>query len=274
MLSTYDQIVLSDNPVAFWDVNPTSAAEADLSGNGNAGSYRGGLPPAAVMPNGDVAADFNGTNQYLTIASNSSFSIPTTGNLTWEAWIRPDVLQFPNASGDAYVDFMGKCADYSPTCEWEGRMYGTNTPEGRCNRISAYVFNPTAGLGSGADWQPVCGLIQAGQWLHVVGIYTTQTQYSDCATPPPGSIDIWVNGVEWNHHYHSPTGCMSQYGVTPQANGSPVNIGTMAYDTWFKGAIGKVAVYNYTLTATQIKNHYQAMTGAQPTGSCTSNCSF
>jgi hypothetical protein len=31
------------------------------------------------------------------------------------------------------------------------------------------VAIPTAGLGSAADWQPACGLIQAGQWYHVVG---------------------------------------------------------------------------------------------------------
>jgi hypothetical protein len=273
--STYDQVVLADNPVAFWDVNATSSTEADLSGNGNNGTYPGGLPPIAIMPNGDAAADFNGTNQYVTVNSNPSFSISTTGDFTWEAWIRPDTLQFPNSSPDRYVDFMGKCDSYSPTCEWESRMYNTTTPQGRCNRLSAYAFNPTANLGSGADWQPVCGLIQAGQWLHVVGEYTiNQTQYADCSTPPPGSIDIWVNGVEWNQSYHGQTGCMSQYNVRPQPNSSPLNIGTMAYDTWFAGAIGKVAIYNYRLTQTQINRHYEAMTGSQPTGSCTSNCSF
>ncbi len=138
------------------------------------------------------------------------------------------------------------------------------------------MFNPTAGFGSGADWQPVCGLLQAGQWLHVVGEYTTLSQPAGCpnASAYPGSIDIWVNGVKWNQSAHNPTGCMSQYSVVPQANGSPLNIGTMANDMWFQGAIGKVAIYNYRLTQTQITNHYQVMTGHQPTGSCASTCSF
>src|SRR4030095_10185564 len=85
--------------------------------------------------------------------------------------IRPDVLQFPNDDGvSGYVDWMGKCERYSPTCEWEARLYDTTTNEtpNRCNRFSAYVFNPTAGLGSGADWQPTCGPIKGGQWEHVV----------------------------------------------------------------------------------------------------------
>ena len=65
-----------------------------------------------------LAADFNGSSQSLSVPSKASLSIPTTGNLTWEAWIRPAVIEFPNASG-GYVDWMGKCAEYSPSCEWE-----------------------------------------------------------------------------------------------------------------------------------------------------------
>jgi hypothetical protein len=116
------------------------------------------------MPNGDRAADFNGSTQYLTIPSSPVFSIPTKGELSWEAWIRPDWLEFPN-DGSGYVDYMGKCADYSPTCMWEARTYNATDSQGRCNRLSAYAFNPSAGLGSGAYWQTVCGTIKAGQGI-------------------------------------------------------------------------------------------------------------
>jgi hypothetical protein len=279
--SAYNQAVLGDNPVAFWNVNPTGSTEIDLTGNGNTGTYVGGLPTTSTMPNGDQAAVFNGSSEYLTVPTNPSFSIPTTGNLTWELWIQPAVLQFPHSDGTGdYVDIMGKCANYSPTCEWESRMYNTDTPgenPQRPNRMSAYVFNPSAGLGSGADWQPVPGLIQAGEWLHIVGEYTTLSQPPDCpASSFPGSINIWVNGVLWNQAAHNTTGCMSQFSVAPKTNNSPLNIGTMATDTWFEGAIAKVAIYNYLLTQTQINNHYQTMTGKQPTGSCGSagTCTF
>jgi hypothetical protein len=273
---SYNQTILLDHPAAFWDINPRSGAEPDLSGNGNSGTYQGGSPSVAAMPNGDQAAVFNGSTQYLTIPSKPSLSIPTTGSLTWEMWIDPSVLQFPNSSSDGFVEVMGKCANFSPTCEWESRLYNTTNSQDRCNRLSAYVYNPTAGLGSGAFWQPVCGLLQAGQWIHVVGEYSTLSQPSDCPEAPayPGSIDIWVNGVKWNQSVHNPTGCMSQYGVAPQANNSPLNIGTMARDTWFEGAIGKVAIYNYELSQEQIASHYRAMTGRTPTGICTSVCSF
>jgi len=286
--SAYDQVILGDHPVAFWDLTAAGATETDLTGNGNTGTYVGGSPGMSAMPNGDLAAVFNGISEYLTVQSNASFSVPTTKYLTWEIWIQPSVLQFPHSDGTGeYVDVMGKCANYSPTCEWETRMYNTNTgSENRPNRMSAYIFNPSAGEGAAADWQPVSGLIQAGQWYHIVGEYTTDPTLTPGGCPfaasYPGAINVWVNGVLWNEPAHFPTGCMNQgtgsgIAVIPQANNSPLNIGTMATDTWFEGAIGKVAIYNYLLTQSQITNHYQTMMGKQPTGNCTQpggTCTF
>lgn len=273
--TSYDTAILADTPALFLSMTGgASGVERDASGNGHNGTYMGGTPSLAALPNGDQAADFNGSSEYVTVPSSPAFSIPTTGVLTWEAWIRPDTLQFPNASADGYADFLGKCADYSPTCEWEGRMYNAVTAESRPDRISGYVFNPSAGLGSGADWQPAANVIQAGKWLHVVVEYDTRTTPSACSSAYPGTISIWVNGVKQSFADHAPTGCMSQYSVTPKAGTSPLQIGTMALDTWFKGAIGKVAIYKYLLSQTQITNHFSRMTGTQPTGSCTDTCTF
>lgn len=270
----YDSTVLSDTPVMYLTMaSPSSGSETDKSGHGIIGTYKGGAPGAAKLPNGDSAADFNGSSQYLTVPSSSALSIPTTGKLTWEAWIRPDTFQFASASGDGYVDWMGKCENYSPTCEWEARIYGDSTPEGRPDRLSAYVFNPSAGLGSSADWQPASNL-QSGQWIHVVAEYDTTATPSGCNSAYPGSINIWVNGVKQDAAAHFPTGCMSQYSIKPRAGSSSFTIGTMAFDTWFNGAVGKVAVYNYLLSQTQINGHYQAMKGIAPSGSCGQTCTI
>ena len=277
--SAYDRLVLADGPVAYWTIDQAPLAEPDLTGNGHTGSYPKGAAALVSLPNGDRCHDFNGVDQSLSVPSSAAFSIPTTHELTWEAWIRPDVLQFPNDDGSSgYVAWMGKCGEYAPSCEWEARLYNTNTNESpnRPNRFSAYVFNPGAGLGSGADWQPEPGLIRAGEWYHVVGEYTTLVQPADCRNTAqfPGSIEIWVNAVRWDHGSHGQTGCMSQYSVVPVANGSAIAIGSMAGDSWFSGAIGKVAMYDRLLTASQIESHYRAMTGKAPSGSCADTCSF
>ena len=67
---------------------------------------------------------------------------------------------------------------------------------------------------------------------------------------------------------------MGQYDIVPKANNSPVNIGTMAQDAWFQGAIAKVAFYDRLLTQAQVTAHYQLMTGKDPTGKCGNTCSF
>jgi hypothetical protein len=160
--------------------------------------------------------------------------------------------------------------------------YATTDPDIRSNRLSAYAFNLGGGKGSGADWQPHVGstgsqdVFKAGQWLHVVAEYRTDTTVYACdkESTYPGTIDIWVNGVKWNQSEHGQTGCMSQYSVTPTAASSPLNVATMELQTWFKGAIGKVAVYNKLLSQDQITSHYKAMTGKQPSGSCGDTCTL
>lgn len=266
--SSYNALVLSHKPTMFMAMTGfASGSEVDLVGS-HGGAYQGGTPTSAKMPNGDIAAGFNGSSQYLTVTSKPDLSITTTGHLTWEAWIRPDVLQF----GSDYINYMGKCAEYAPTCEWEARMYSSATSQGRCHRLSAYAFNPSAGLGSGAYFQTQCGQVPAGKWIHVVGQYNIKETPQGCDASYPGGINIWVNGVKWNQAAHLPTGCMSQYQVRPQANNSPLNIGTMTGEAMFPGAIGKVAIYDYLLSQEQISAHFQAMVGSAPSGSCGDSC--
>jgi hypothetical protein len=273
--TNYDQAVLAGNPALYLTMaSPASGKEIDQSGHNINGNYIGGTPTLAALPNGDQAAVFNGSNQYLTVPSHPTLSIPTTHQLTWEAWVRPDTFAFANASDDGYVDWMGKCENYSPDCEWEARVYGDITLENRPDRFSAYVFNPNAGLGSAADWQPSSGLFQAEHWIHVVAEYDTTATPSECNAAYPGTINIWVDGVKQSFVDHAPTGCMSQYKVIPKAGNSPLDIGTMAMDTWFKGAIGKVAVYDRLLSQSEIDSHFKAMTGVSPAGSCGTLCSL
>lgn len=268
-------MVTAANPSAFWDMRANGRTEPDLSGSGHLGTYVGRRPRRATLPDGEIAVDFDHAGERLRVPSSTSFSITRTGRLSFEAWIRPDTLRWSSSSDPhryGYVDWMGKCETYSPTCEWEARMYSSINSQGRCSRIAAYVFNPEAGLGSGADWQPRCGMLMARRWLYVVGEYQTLQTPPHCRNSSPGTIEIWVDGVPWNQSYHSPTGCMSQYSVNPKASSSPLDIGTMALDTWFAGAVGKVAIYDYLLTQAQINAHYRVMTGKRPAGRCRRIC--
>ncbi|HSX00362.1 MAG TPA: ricin-type beta-trefoil lectin domain protein [Patescibacteria group bacterium] len=290
---TYNKAVLESKtadgatraPVAFWNMNNNNnnGTETDLTGNNHTGTYKNGSPNGTTLPNGDKVVSFNGTNQYMTVPSSDKLSIPTTRHFTWEAWVKPSTRPFPRESIDnddslqRYVDWMGKCQNYNPTCEWEARIYddGQNSTQHRCQRLSAYVFNTNAGYGSGADWQPVCGILQVNQWVHVVGEYQTVSNPAGCsAGKTAGGIAIWVNGIKWNQSRHLQTGCMSQYGTNPTASSSPFNVGTVAFDNYFPGGIGKIALYDYELPESQVRAHYTAMTGGGFQGSCSDTCNL
>lgn len=240
--SAYDNAVIADNPVLYYPLSAAGSTEPDLSGGGHPGTYlpASGRPLKTRMPNGDTATVFNGTNQYLQVASSPRFSVRKGGALTIEAWIRPDTLNFTYDEGDGYVHWAGK--GESGQHEYALRMYSKDNSASRPNRISGYAFNLSGGLGSGSYFQDP---VMVGEWIHVAVVIGTRTR--------PGTVSIYKNGVLRK------TTPLSQFDVTPQAGSAPLRIGTRDFGSFFRGAIGKFALYAYPLTAAQLQNHYGKM---------------
>jgi hypothetical protein len=252
----YDHLVLLAHPVLFLAMDtPGKATQADLSGHGHNGVYlpAGSAPRAVRMPNGDVAADFNGHNQYLQVADSPDLSVPKTGVLTLEAWVRPDTLQPPHEEGTGYVNFLGKSEHGHDNAEYEMRMYSRVNSEVpvRPNRLSVYVFNLPGGEGSGAYVQDP---MTVGQWIMLVEVINT--------TPsnwyPLGYVKIYKNGV-WRE-----TVGLTQHHTIPQHGSAPFRVASCdprPQYSFFPGAIGKVAIFNYELSAPQVAAQYRAMVG-------------
>jgi Concanavalin A-like lectin/glucanases superfamily len=122
---------------------------------------------------------FDGIKDYVEIADDAGLSVATTGSLTVAAWIRPDVLTFPNSESTGYVHWMGK-GDIGEQ-EWTFRMYNETTTDVP-PPPSFYVFNPQPGKGVGSYFQEP---IQPGEWIHVAGITDGQ------------NISMYKNGRSW-----------------------------------------------------------------------------
>jgi hypothetical protein len=248
--SRYDKAVLADRPVGFWH----NAQGADLVSRRNA--VRVGEPGSTVLPNGDTAANFDGSRSYLEVADNDRWSPATTGTLTIEAWIRPSTLRFTSGrSAVCYVHWLGK--GVTGQYEWTLRMYSDLTPcesPSRPNRVSVYAFNLPGGLGTGAYFQggldgvPV---IHRGEWVHVVGVINGNKK---SRTFPHGYVRIYRNGDLINTR-----DLFSTVPVTLRNGSAPLRIGTRDLASFFQGSIGKVALYDYEVAGARLLAHYNSM---------------
>jgi hypothetical protein len=250
ILSAYDESVLADSPSAYWALgNAGNGVEADLSGSGLDGSYSGS-PLAAVLPNGDPAADFDGAAQYFEAADADELSPATTGELTIEAWMRPDTLDFANDEGAGYVHWMGK--GITGAHEYVSRMYSDPNTADRGNRISGYLFNASGGLGAGSYFQDP---VVAGEWIHYVLVINYNAQSTDY---PHGYTKIYRDGVLRDQDDLNISGTV----IVPERGNAPFRVGTRDFGSYFEGAVGKVAIFDSELSASDIADHYSAMTGS------------
>jgi Concanavalin A-like lectin/glucanases superfamily len=245
----YDRDVLALRPVLYLTMgHPSAGTEADLSGHGHTGTYEpaGDRPGTARLPNGDRAADFNGRGQYLQVPSASTLSVTRTGFLTVTAWVRPDALQFPEEEGSGYVYILGKGMPGAQ--EYALRMYSrrnTERPE-RPNRVSAYVFNLAGGLGSGSYFQD---RVKAGAWMMVTFVIDEHGS----AAWRDGYVALYKNGALRKQT------SIAQFNVVPREGAAPLRIATRSLESYFEGAIGKVAVFDHALSSRQINTLYDDM---------------
>jgi hypothetical protein len=240
--SSYDRAILAANPVAYWTLGGGSAGLSDRTGNARRADYKNGYT-VTTFPDGTLATQLDGDSQYLEIAHDPVFSIPTSGILTIEAWMRPDVLQFPKYEGSGYIHWMGKGS--AGQYEYVSRMYNQTNVENRPNRISGYSFNLSGGLGAGSYFQDP---VPIGTWLHYVLVINTQVTSTQF---PTGYTKIFKNGFQRDKD------ALSGYSIIPGIGTAPLRIGTRDLGSFLKGAVAKLAVYDYELPATTIRDHYQ-----------------
>jgi hypothetical protein len=179
------------------------------------------------------AAVFDGLDDYVEIADHPDYSIATTGELTVVALIRPDSLEMPVQERTGYVHWLGKGEPGQD--EWTFRMYQLGNTEDRENRISCYAFNldarPSRTHGIGSHFQDE---LTPGQWLLVAGAWDATR------------VHIYRDGVLRDRDLldQSATGGVT---ITPEDGDAPVRIGTRDFNSFFQGAISRVAIFNRRL---------------------------
>lgn len=119
-ISSYDQLILSREPVGYWLLDYQN--KQDASKFKHDGIYLGTATIETELPNGESANVFNGLDNYFEIKDADHLEIVTKGIITIEAWIRPDVMNFPKVEdGKDYIHWMGKGIPSQHS--WVARMY-------------------------------------------------------------------------------------------------------------------------------------------------------
>jgi hypothetical protein len=107
-----------------------------------------------------------------------------------QAWLRPDLLNFPCAPRAEYIHWLGK--GDAGAFEWGFRFYKKDSS--RPNRLSAYIWNSNGGEGAGAHFEEP---IVPGRWIDVVAVYQHPSSNAGVA--------IYRDGVLKNGPPSSPT---------------------------------------------------------------------
>ncbi|HYO38877.1 MAG TPA: LamG domain-containing protein [Nocardioidaceae bacterium] len=235
----YDALVWSHAPAAFL---PLDGSRDDLSNRQHASSYSASDATGFTsLPNGDDAVTFDGASQFVEIADSADLSVTATGVLTIEAWMRPDTLDFPR-SENGYVHWLGKGT--SAEHEYVARMY--NRASARPSRISGYAFNLGGGLGAGSYFEDD---LQPGTWVH----YGLVINANDSGSDGWGTVRIYRDGV-----LRDADSLGGGYSIVPARGSAPLRIGTRDGKSFFHGAVGKVAIYNYDASH-HFRSHVQQM---------------
>ena len=88
---SYSALVLADGAVGYWKLNETSGTVAvDTTGLQN-GTYVGRISSVAGLVDGDTAVNLS-SGRYVDLGDNDAYSIATTEELTFEAWINITTL--------------------------------------------------------------------------------------------------------------------------------------------------------------------------------------
>jgi hypothetical protein len=222
----YRDVVLDTSGLqSYWRLRePLGAVAFDSKGSSN-GTYTNGVTlgaAGALTASGDTAASLDGADDYVTMGDVYDFS--GTASFSVEAWINRGTV----GDGTDWRWIVGKNTVVTPREGWMVVIHQTGN-----DVVFERFSNDTR---NAIDSTTVTA---AGTWYHVVATY-------DGAT-----MRLYINGVQ----EASASSTISMANTT-----LPLRIGTNtgSATNFYEGLVDEVAVYNAALSATQVKQHYDA----------------
>jgi prepilin-type N-terminal cleavage/methylation domain-containing protein len=230
VLNTYANIVLADNPIAFWRLGESSGTTAvDASPNGLNATYVGSPTlgvAGALSNNSNTAISLNGPSQYLT-SPNLTALAQSSPSVTAEVWFK--------ANGPGVI--MSENSAAAPQSTWN---------DGQIEVISNNVYIRVWNLAALNVGSIVYG---DGRWHEIVLRYnaasTTLNGFLD-GVKAAGS-DVATRQTPWPTYQQ-----FYNFGASNTQN--------MGSGAALSGSLDEIAIFNTPLTDAQITTEYAAHT--------------
>jgi len=213
------------NQVGYYTSNTDeSGIITDESGNGNTGTVNGATWTADGKIEG--AYDYDGVNDYVTLANESNFDFERTDSFSICAWVNPDV------NGTARFIWSKEKA----TSPYEGIALHINAN----NELDFELINTVS-----VDWLVVSSsdTMSAGNWYHVAATYGGCSSVS-CA-------NLYINGVSQSFNLTN-----DSLTATILTDYDPQISARQGGNLPFNGLIDEVIIYSRELSSNDVYNLY------------------
>jgi hypothetical protein len=240
--SAYGQAVLADHPLGYWRLDETNGLVAHDYVGGNNGVYTNAL----LGQPGDKLVDAHTAVVFGALASSNSyvggipidFSTASNAEFSVEAWVAAG----PQTS-DAGIITKGYGGG--------GEQFTLDTGSDGGNPTHAFRFflRNQSGTPYGANGS----IAPNGKWHHLVGVCDQSN----------GVVKLYIDGVtNATGPIASGSGLLtSSYAVT---FGARQLSASTSYNLQFAGTNEEFAIYNYALSAAQVRNHFLAVSNLPP----------
>jgi hypothetical protein len=233
----YREIVLADNPVAYWRLGETSGTMArDEVGPGpwgsNPGTYVGAITLGAAgainlsTDSGMLRTDPGG---FLEVPDSPALNFAGL-SFSLEAWVRKGRPFGSGCGANCMKRIVDKVGAGTPI------GYGLDMDDTSIRVLGSINLGPGGGTTRGLPYST-----SVDEWYHLVVSHAQ----------PTGQATIYVNGTAIG---------AGSYAAALNWTG-PLRLGASSTgQAGFVGAIDEVAIYGYALSATQVERHYFAGT--------------
>jgi hypothetical protein len=213
----------------------------DSSGNGNNGTWHGTGAHYTSSNIGGYAGLFNGTDDYVQLASQANTLASGWNELSMMMWVKYVKGVTPTYNRCSFI------MHGSTGGQWQFHFVGGEYWEIPANTWGARFNDNWIGTYPRLMMGPDTGVTNEGKWHHLAATYKRN-----------GKTYFYIDGIRQNTYYYgtenAPDYAIGNINV-------PVYIGGSFYDygsDYLQGAVDEVAIYNRDLSSGEVLALYQA----------------